>query len=110
MKNNIYLVISKIEVIQKTDKLIEKLIKLPAEEGYEAIHRSTIKTMLFQKRKLIKELLDEMIKANLSFYQFRSLYEKIFAYLEKEESVNLLPEDLRKQVNRAEQFLEPSAS
>ena len=110
MKNNIYLVISKIEVIQKTDKLIEKLIKLPAEEGYEAIHRSTIKTMLFQKRKLIKELLDEMIKANLSFYQFRSLYEKIFAYLEKEESVNLLPEDLQKQVNRVEQFLEPSTS
>jgi len=105
MKNNIYLVISKIEVIQKTDKLIEKLVELPAEEGYESVHNSSINTMLYQKRKLIKELLDEMIKANLSFYQFRSLYEKIFAYLEKGENINLLPEDLQKKVNYAEQFL-----
>jgi len=105
MKNNIYLVLSKIEVIQKTDKLIKKLVELSAEEGYESIQNSSINTMLYQKRKLIKELLDEMIRANLSFYQFRSLYEKIFAYLDTGENINLLPEDLQKKVNYAEQFL-----
>lgn len=105
MNKKPYLVISKIEVIQKTDKVIKRLIELPAEEGYESVHNSSIKTMVFQKRKLIKELLIEMISAKLSFTQFKSLYEKIFAYLEKEGAVNIVLEDWQKNINEAEEFL-----
>lgn len=105
MNNEIYFnIISQIEVIRKTDELISKL-KAIQKDKYEF---DTIKPYELRKYHLVEELLVEMIKGKLSFTQFKSLYEKIFAYLEKGENINLLPKDLQKKVNRAEQFLEPS--
>ncbi len=100
-----YAIISKIEVIKKTDDLINKLRAVEKENS----EIDTIKPYELRKQYLVEELLLEMIKARLSFIQFKSLYEKIFAYLDKGQDVNLLPQDLQKEVNSAGQFLEVNA-
>lgn len=88
--------------IELTNKLIEDL---------KALNKGTLEnilgvsSILRKKRNLAKELLIEMIRAKFSFTQFKSLYEKIFTYLEKEGDVNLVPEDWQKNINEAAEFL-----
>jgi len=69
MNNATYFnIISKIEVIKKTDELIQKLRAVEKEH----VDIDTIKPYELRKHYLIEELLLEMIKARLSFTQFKA--------------------------------------
>ncbi len=104
MKNEPYLVISKIEIIEKTDILINQLREIKD----DPLGKGMIKEMERKKRHLIEELLLEMIKAGFAYTQFKQLYEKIFSYLESGKNIVIQPKDIQKSVNRATKFLEPS--
>jgi len=70
MNNATYFnIISKIEVIKKTDELIQKLRAVEKEH----VDIDTIKPYELRKHYLIEELLLEMIKARLSFTQFKKI-------------------------------------
>ena len=101
MNNEPYLVISKIEIIKKTDTLITKLKEIKDDPMGREMER--------KKKYLIEELLLEMIKAGLTYTQFKGLYEKIFSYLESGENSIIQPKDVQKNVNRVVQFLEPAS-
>ncbi|GEM_PF-4852596 len=104
MSSEPYLVISKIEIIEKTDTLISKLREIQD----DPMGKGMIREMERKKKHLIEELLLEMIKAGLAFSQFKSLYEKIFSYLESGKNIVIQPKDIQTNVNRVEKFLEPS--
>jgi len=106
MNNKPYLVISKIEVIKKTDSVINKLKEIQD----DPMGKGMIREMERKKRNLVEELLLEMIKAGLAFSQFKPLYEKIFSYLESGKNIVIQPKDVQFNVNQVEKFLEPSAS
>lgn len=96
-----YAILSKIEVIEKTDKLLRDLKAVDKEPLYLPLYKNYEK----RKWKLTEELLKEMMNARLSYRQFGGLYKKLFAYLYAGENEVVVSEDLRKNVNRAEQFL-----
>lgn len=104
MSNEPYLVISKIGIIEKTDTVINKLKEIQD----DPMGKGMIREMERKKKHLIEELLVEMIKAGLTFSQFKPLYEKIFSYLESGENITIQPKDIQTNVNRVEKFLEPS--
>ena len=104
MKNEPYLVISKIEVIEKTDTLLNKIREIKD----DSMRKGMLKEIERKKRNLIEELLLEMIKAGFAYTQFKQLYEKIFSYLESGKNIVIQPKDIQKSVNRATRFLEPS--
>ncbi|MFK7984161.1 MAG: hypothetical protein AB8G86_29570 [Saprospiraceae bacterium] len=102
MKKDIYYhIISEISLIEKTDELIKKLEA--AREGDLGIDFTPQYKRII--RKTTKKILLKMIELELSFEQFKDLYETIFKYLEKRKSVNRLPEDLEKEVNNLALFL-----
>ncbi|MEM6319448.1 MAG: hypothetical protein AAF960_17385 [Bacteroidota bacterium] len=99
-----YRIISQIEVIKMTDELIQKL-KATATDKDEI---NFAKPYELRKQGLVEDLLVEMIKAKLSFHQFKNLYEKIFTYLDNGKNVQTLPDDLQKEVNQVKNFLQPT--
>jgi len=103
MKNSYYKIISIIEDIELTESLIHQLNAL--EE--ESINETAFAQITRKKRNLVRDLLKEMITANLSFQQFELLYQKIFSYLKtsephaKEQQAAGMPFD----INRITPFL-----
>lgn len=103
MNNHSYhLVISKIEIIEKTEQLLIKLREIKD----EPLGKSMIMEMERKKRNLLKELLKEMIDADMIAGQFESSYQKILSYLNTSKSKNDWSEESKLQVARVEKFLE----
>jgi len=102
MKKEIhYHIISEISLIKKTDKLIKDLEAAKADDS-EIDFTSQYRYII---RKTTKKILLKMIELELSYEQFKSLYETIFNYLEKGKNINRLSEDLEKKVNNLAPFL-----
>ena len=95
-----YQILSIIEEIELTDKLLIKLNKVD-----EPLNETLFGEIRRKKRNLIKEMLKEMIDAGLSFIEFESLYTKLFSYLKKDDKKANFPIEFQKNVKRAEQFL-----
>lgn len=100
-KKTYYSILSKIEVIEKTDKLLRDMKTVEDEPLYVPLYNSYAK----RKWDLTEELLKEMMNARLSYRQFEGLYKKLFSFLYAGENEVIIAEDLEANVNRAEQFL-----
>lgn len=93
--------------IELTNKLIEDL---------KALNKGTLEnilgvsSILRKKRNLTKELLSEMIDADISFNHFEKFYQKIFSNLKEGEKKVGFTKETEKIVKLAEQVIVPTAS
>jgi len=108
MKSNNYnKILSIIEDIELTNKLIREL---------KALNKGTtenilgISSILRKKRNLTKELLSEMIEADVSFSRFEKFYQKIFSTLKDGEKKDGFTAKTEKIVALAEKVLIPASS
>lgn len=90
-----------IEDIELTNKLIFDLKKVNKEPdkmlGFSSILR--------KKRNLTKDLLSEMIDADISFSQFEKYYLKVISYLKKGEKKKESPKEVLEIFNKMDQIL-----
>ena len=105
--HNYHKILSIITDIELTNKLIEDL---------KALNKGTlenilsISSILRKKRNLTKELLSEMIDADVSFNHFEKFYQKIFSNLKDGEKKDGFTAETEKIVKLAEEVLIPTSS
>lgn len=90
-----------IEDIELTNKLIFDLKKVNKETN-EILGFSSI---LRKKRNLTKDLLSEMIDADISFNQFEKYYLKVITYLKKGEKTKESSKEVLEIFNKMDQIL-----
>ena len=94
-------IISKIEIIKKTDQLLHKLYEIKS----EPLGKGMILEMERKKQDLLKELLVEMINAGISFTKFENAYMQIFTYLKSKDSETYFSKELQNNINQIEEIL-----
>ncbi len=105
-KQNYHKIYSIIEDIELTNKLIDDL---------KAVNKGTLEnilgvsSILRKKRNLTKELLSEMIEADVSFSHFEKFYQKIFSHLKDAEKKSGFTAETEKIVKLAEKVLVPTS-